>query len=166
MFSKSFCNPWYGDVIKSEISRDIAELLEKCRTISVLADDIFKCIFLAQLTSLSPSNSFTHNSDVIMRALASQITSVWIVCSTVCSGADQRKHQSSASVAFVRGIHRWPMNSPHKGPVTRKMFPFDDVIMWTGILRGWQDCFVCQSLLFSHFSTEYAQSRRDLYTDL
>ena len=45
------------------------------------------------------------------------------------SGADQRKHQSSASLAFVRGIHRWPVNSPHKGPVTRKMFPFDDIIM-------------------------------------
>ena len=46
-------------------------------------------------------------------------------------GADQRKHQSSASLAFVRGIHRWPVNSSHKGPVTRKMFPFDDVIMST-----------------------------------
>ena len=42
-------------------------------------------------------------------------------------GVDQRKHQSSASLAFVRGIHRWPMNSPHKGAVTRKMFSFDDV---------------------------------------
>ena len=42
---------------------------------------------------------------------------------------NQRKHQSSASLAFVRGIHRWPVNSLHKGPVTRKMFPFDDVIM-------------------------------------
>ena len=42
---------------------------------------------------------------------------------------DQRKHQSSASLAFMRGIHRWPVNSPHKGPLTRKMFPFDDVIM-------------------------------------
>ena len=47
----------------------------------------------------------------------------------VYSGADQRKHQSSASLAFVLGIHRWPVNSPHKWPVTRKMFPFDDVIM-------------------------------------
>ena len=37
--------------------------------------------------------------------------------------------ESSASLAFVRGIHRWPVNSPHKWPVTRKMFPFDDVIM-------------------------------------
>ena len=52
-----------------------------------------------------------------------------IVYSTVYSGTDQRKHQSSASLAFVRGIHRWPVNSPHKWPVTRKMFPFDDVIM-------------------------------------
>ena len=50
-------------------------------------------------------------------------------CSTVYSDADQRKHQSSASLAFVRGIHRGPVNSPHKWPVTRKMFPFDDVIM-------------------------------------
>ena len=44
-------------------------------------------------------------------------------------GPDQRKHQSSASLAFVRGIHLWPVNHPHKGPVTRKMFPFDDVNM-------------------------------------
>ena len=64
-----------------------------------------------------------------MSAMASQITGVSIVYSTVCSGADHRKYQSSASLAFVRGIHRWPVNPPHKGPVTRKMFPFDDVIM-------------------------------------
>ena len=61
--------------------------------------------------------------------MASQITGVSIVCSTICSGADQRNHQSSASLAFVRGIHRWPVDSPHKGPITRKMFPLDDVIM-------------------------------------
>ena len=63
-----------------------------------------------------------------MGAMASQITSLTIVYSTV-SGADQSKHQSSASLAFVWGIHRGPVNSPHKWPVTRKMFPFDDVIM-------------------------------------
>ena len=40
-----------------------------------------------------------------------------------------RKHQSSASLALVRGIPRWLMNILHKGPVTRKIFPFDDVIM-------------------------------------
>ena len=68
-----------------------------------------------------------------MSTMASQITSLTIVYSTVYSGADQRKYQSSASLAFVWGIHRWLVNSPHKGPVTRKMFPFDDVIMyWEG----------------------------------
>ena len=74
-------------------------------------------------------NFYLHYSDVIMSAMASQITGISIVYSTLCPGADQRKHQSSASLAFVRGIHRWPVNSPHKGPVTRKMFPLDDVIM-------------------------------------
>ena len=64
-----------------------------------------------------------------MGAIASQITSLTIVYSTVYSGADQSKHQSSASLAFVWGIHRGPVNAPHKWPVTRKMFPFDDVIM-------------------------------------
>ena len=68
-----------------------------------------------------------------MGAMASLITSLTIVYSTVYSGTDHRKHQSSASLAFVRGIHRWPVNSSHKGPVTRKMFPFDDVIMDTYI---------------------------------
>ena len=56
-------------------------------------------------------------------------TSLTIVYSTVHSGADQRNHQSSASLAFVREIHQWPGNSPHKWPVMRKMFPFNDVIM-------------------------------------
>ena len=61
--------------------------------------------------------------------MTSQISSVSIVYSAFRSDADQRKHQSFASLAFMRGIHRWPVNSPHKGPVTGKMFPFDDVIM-------------------------------------
>ena len=64
-----------------------------------------------------------------MSMRASQITSLTIVYLTVYTSADQGKHQSSASLAFVRGIHRSPVNSPHKWPVTRKMFPFDDVIM-------------------------------------
>ena len=64
-----------------------------------------------------------------MGAMASQIISLTIVYTTVYSGSDQRKYKSSASLAFVRGIHRWPLNSPHKGPVTRKMSPFDDVIV-------------------------------------
>ena len=65
-----------------------------------------------------------------MGMIASQITSLTIVHSTVYSDVDQRKHQSSASLAFVRGIHRRPVNSPHKWLVTRKMLPFDDVTMW------------------------------------
>ena len=57
-----------------------------------------------------------------MSAKVSQITSLTIVYSTVNSGADERKHQSSTSLAFVRGIHRQQVNSPHKGPVSRKCF--------------------------------------------
>ena len=72
---------------------------------------------------------YLHYDDVIMTMLASQITSLTVVYSIVYSGVNQRKHQSSASLAFVREIHRGPVNFPHKWPVTRKMFPFDDVIM-------------------------------------
>ena len=60
-----------------------------------------------------------HYNDVIMDAMTSQIA--------VYSGTGQRKHQTSASLAFVRGIHRWPVNSPHKWPVTRKIF---HVMLW------------------------------------
>ena len=78
-----------------------------------------------------------HYNDVIMSMMASQITSLAIVYSTVNSGAVSRKHQRSASLAFVWGIHGWPVNSPHKGPIIRKMFPFDDVIM-----HCWIDLFI------------------------
>ena len=68
-----------------------------------------------------------------MGEMAFQITSL-IVYLTDYSDADQTKRQSSASLAFVRGIHSGPVNSPHKWPVTRKMVPFNDVIMSNGIL--------------------------------
>ena len=76
-----------------------------------------------------------------MGTVASQITSLTIVYTAVYSDADQSKHQSSASLAFVWGIHRGPVNSPHKCPVTRKMFPFDDVIMINnhGVYAWWRD---------------------------
>ena len=77
---------------------------------------------------------------VIMGAMASQITSLTIVYSTVYPGADQSKHQSSAPLAFVWGIHRGPVNFPHRWPVTRKMFPFDDVIMNTVAVDGPVPC--------------------------
>ena len=94
------------------------------------------CLFIAislrvvreRLAIVDASRSL-HYDDVIMSAMASQITSLTIVYSSVYLGEDQRKHQSSASLAFVWGIHRWPVNSPQKWPVTRTMFPFDDVIM-------------------------------------
>ena len=69
-----------------------------------------------------------HCSDVIISSMASQITDNLFVCPTCCSDAHQRKHQSSTSLAFVSGNRR-PVDSPHKGPVTRKRFPLDDVIM-------------------------------------
>ena len=96
------------------------------------------CIFFAKTLPLAreirnnlitDKDKIPHYCDVTMDRIASQITSLAIVYSIVYSDADQRKHQSSASLAFVRGIHRGPVNSPLKWPVTRKMFPFDDVIM-------------------------------------
>ena len=70
-----------------------------------------------------------HNNDFMMSMTASQITHVSIVRSTICSGVDQRRHQSFSSLVFVRGIQLSHVNSPHKGPVTWKGFPHDDVIM-------------------------------------
>ena len=86
-----------------------------------------------------------HYSDVILGAMASQLTGITIDQSTGYSGTDQRKHQSSASLAFVRGIHRWPVNSLHKGPVTRKKFPFDDVIM---LKRIASNCYAASNRTF------------------
>ena len=70
-----------------------------------------------------------HYGDVIMGAMATQITSLTIVYFNLLFRHNSCKHQSSASLAFVRGISRWLANSPHKWPVKRKMFPLDDVIM-------------------------------------
>ena len=100
-------------------------------------DNISKSIFLNKtfLFWFRFHNSFFfprfqfHYNDVIMGKMASQITSLVIVYSTVYLSANLRKHQSSAPLAFVRGNHWGPVNSPHKGPVTRKMLSFDDVIM-------------------------------------
>ena len=88
-------------------------------------------IIVVHLWGIYPSSQLVtnHYNDVIMSTMASQITSLTIVYSTVYSAADQRKHQSSAALAFVGGIHWGPVNSPHKGPVTRKMSPFGVVIM-------------------------------------
>ena len=101
--------------------------------------------------SRTKQNWNVYYCDIKMGAMASQITSLTIVYSTVYPGADQRKHQSSASLAFVRGIHRWPVNSPHKGPVTWKMLPFDDVIVDSpSLLRSKHSAHLTPVLDFGH----------------
>ena len=97
-----------------------------------------------------------HYSDVTMGTVASQITSITIVCATIYSGADQRKRQSSASLAFVRGIQRSPVNSTHKGPATRKMFSFDDVdMLMLGCSQGFNwDFFVYSDARVTRYSCE------------
>ena len=94
-----------------------------------------RCLFnmVSQLVVIemprTMASSLVHYNDIIMNAMASQVTSLTVVYSTIYSSTDERKHQSSVSLAFVWGIHRWPVNSPQKRQVTRKLFPFDDVII-------------------------------------
>ena len=88
-----------------------------------------------------------HYCDVTMSAIASQITSLTIVYSTVYSDANQSKHLGSASLAFVWGSHSGPVNSPHKWPVTRKMFPFDENFPF--VLKCKHDHF----MLFGYWAT-------------
>ena len=106
--------------------------------LAMLNQCISKYGYVLAIQDYSDFSIGRHYTDVTIGAMSSQITSLTIVYSIVYSGADHRKHQSSASLAFVRGIHRWPANSPQKWPVTRKLFPFDDVI---GRVKGWKDGF-------------------------
>ena len=93
-------------------------------------DHMFYCIRFECSVMVWPwAEIALHYNDIIMSPMASQITSPMIVYSTVYSGEEHRKHQNSASLAFVRGIHWWLVNSPRKGPVMWKIFPFDGVIM-------------------------------------
>ena len=107
------------------------------------------------ICDISPAKYFVifHYNDVITGAIASQITSLEIVYSTVYPGVDQSKPQSSASLAFVRGIHRGPVNSPHKWPVTRKISPFDDVIMSIQLLHCTYK-YVCHSCVWIDWLTD------------
>ena len=100
-----------------------------------MASGVSHChVTLTDYSNDVSNDTFVHYNDVITSDMASQITSFGIVYSSVYLGENQRRYQSSASLAFVRGIHRWPVNSPHKGPVTRKVFLFDDLIMITMVL--------------------------------
>ena len=135
------------------------------RNVSRSKRPVLDCAFKDQyrfsnsMMSVSSTVKNKHYSDVIMRVMASHITSLTTVYSTVYSGTVQRKHQSSASLAFERGIHRWPVNSPHKGPVMQKMFPFDDVIMKQChvIIRQWY-----WHLTFRNFLVKNLQGWREI----
>ena len=131
----------YGPVPGNPHAIDITAL----GTYRVTLDMISKIAWFLFIFSTS---NVCHHGDIRMGAIASQITSLMIVYSTVYSAAHQRKHQSSTSLAFVRGIHRGPMNSPHKWPVTRKMFPFDDVIMC--VIQGTQYPYYDMKCILSH----------------
>ena len=126
------CNKWSA----SNISWDGVELHHNYKGYDICWKAYFMhftCNSISRIFRWTPLRFYWivsyHYNDVIMGAIASQITSLTIVYSTVYSGVDQRKHQSSASLALLGEIHRGPVNSPHKWPVTWKMFPLDDVIM-------------------------------------
>ena len=128
------CSKFYDDVIKwKHFSRYWPFVRGIQRSPVAFIMTLLWCqIFEAprqQYHKKSYNMEYLHYSDLIMSTIASKTIGVLIVYSTVCSGADQRKHQSSASLALVRGLHRWPVKSPPKGPVTRKIFPFDEIIM-------------------------------------
>ena len=92
-----------------------------------------------------------------MSTIASQITSLTIVYSIAYLSADHRKHQNSALLAFVRGFHRRPVNSPHKGSLSRKMFPFDDVIM------QWDKGRMCDDRrLYRYFRIRYVEEIKEI----
>ena len=119
------CVNWYWQARCKTISwnrwsKHIDGLAQDCSNSSTLAK---------KLLQYRSKPLIHHYNDVIMNTMASRITSLAIVYSSVYSATDQRIYQSSASLAFVRGIHRGPVNSPYKWPVTRKMSPFDDVII-------------------------------------
>ena len=107
-----------------------------------------------------------HYIDLIMSVMTSQITSLTIVYPTVYSGADQRKHQSSMPLAKVRGIHRWPVNSPPKGAVTWKMFPFNDIIMECPFWTDWRKMILlvkrCSTVVCWHYCRNVSTGHEDL----
>ena len=127
--------------------------------VSNLNESQFRYLLLphGSVQQVCSEESINHYNAVILTAMASQITSLTIVYSTVYSGTRQRKYQSCASLAFVRRIHRWPVNSPHTGPVTRKMFPLDDVIMrdGTGAMPPVSDGFLPNSNMCPWISSRF-----------
>ena len=130
-------------------------------TISVCLSYLFYNDLWVCFLELEYVHAVYHYTDVIMGTIASQIATLTIVYPSVYSGADQRKHQNSESLAFVRGIHRGPVNSPHKWPVTRKMFPFDYVIMK---LSDFKQSFRTLTLTMGSF--QYIKTPANFFTNI
>ena len=132
-FNSQTFRPFFNDCIHCELhcyntadADNLATQWTRSSSAIVLIHSTLNILISTQETLIFWENGMHYNG-VIMSAMVSQLTSLTIVYSIVYSGADGIKHQSSASLAFVRGIHCWPVNSPHKEPL---MFPFDDVIMF------------------------------------
>ena len=116
------------------ILRKDQQKVRQCRWTSIKIMILFVLELLVRITYLILS--YVIMGRMRLKSPASRL----FTHSIVYLGADHRKHQSSTSLAFVRGIHRWPVNSPHKGPVARKMLPFDDVIM-LNMTSVWNGCY-------------------------
>ena len=113
-----------GSVLCNEIPFAVSEtniVIRKCDTSPIAIRAGSNKVYICRNASRDIFME-NHYSGVIMSKLLSQITGVWIVCSTLCSWADQRKHQSLASLAFVRGIHRRPVVSHTKSQNHGKCF--------------------------------------------
>ena len=113
-------------------------------------------------------NSLIHYCDVIMNTIASKITGISTICST--AGADQRKQQSPSRWLLWEESTRWPVDSPHKGPATHKMFPFDVVIMMQG-KQLWRTCVMGHVHLgrtvgFCEFLLDYAQQSACMFYEI
>ena len=93
--------------------------------------------YRTEITRGSYFQNVTHYSDVMTDAMASQITSLPIVNSTVYSGADKGKTSKLRVTGLLRGIHRWPVSSPHKCPVTRKMLRHHEMYLLRHVYWGW-----------------------------
>ena len=124
-FKMSFAKWWPFCLGLLRIVDDFADVVTATGT--AVTDAANFVVFTGATASVYPrwneQISWFHYSDVMMSTVMSQITVRLDCLITVCSGANQRTYQNSTSLAFVRGIYRWPVNSPHKGPITRKMFP-------------------------------------------
>ena len=119
-------------------------LQEQVTFLSILCVSPFRRVIMVHTTNGNLTFIFTkitvinmrpgtsHYSDVIISPIASQTAGVSIVYSSGCPGVDQRKHQSATSLACVRGIHQWPVNSRHEGTVTRKCFHLMTSPCWIG----------------------------------